>query len=260
MAEDQRPPGADQVDVAAPVGVEQVRALAPHHEPGRAADGAERAHGRVDPARHDRAGAVKEVLRGRGVCGYDSPREARVTARPFCQPVVGDHGVPHHGAQDHDRARLIACCTMTTHPAAPPRRQAGPDRAHPPRRHRGRRVRVAGGQGRSGHDRLPEGGERVHRGAHRRPGRSARDDLQRDQDPDEGDRPVGARAQGRVLVLHPHGRGPAVRHPLPSRRRAGRDRAAVHRGRQPAAPARRCCSTATSRPATPSSSRSAPST
>ena len=38
VPEDQRTPRADQVDVAAAVGVEQPRALAPDHEPGGAAD------------------------------------------------------------------------------------------------------------------------------------------------------------------------------------------------------------------------------
>jgi hypothetical protein len=42
MAEDQRPPGADQVDVAPLIGVDQVRPLPPDEEPRRAADRAER--------------------------------------------------------------------------------------------------------------------------------------------------------------------------------------------------------------------------
>ncbi len=46
----------------------------------------------------------------------------------------------------------------------------------------------------------------------------ARDALRRDQEPHPGDRPLGADPQGRLLVLHPHGRGPAVRHPVPDRR------------------------------------------
>ena len=54
--------------------------------------------------------------------------------------------------------------------------------------------------------------------------------------PHQGDRPVGAGPQGRVLVLHPHRRGQAVRHPLPAARsRPGETDAADHRRRQPLA-------------------------
>ena len=49
-----------------------------------------------------------------------------------------------------------------------------------------------------------------------------------------GDRPVGADPQGRVLVLHPHGRGQAVRHPVPAGGPRRRDRAADQRGRRAA--------------------------
>ena len=74
-----------------------------------------------------------------------------------------------------------------------------------------RRVRVAGRQGRPGHDRLPHRRERVHRRPHgdqaglretifnEIKARTKETDLSR------------AGPQGRVLVLHPHGRGQAVR-------------------------------------------------
>ena len=48
VAEDQRPPGQDVVDVPVAVDVDEVRALAALDEERRAADGPERAHGRAD--------------------------------------------------------------------------------------------------------------------------------------------------------------------------------------------------------------------
>ena len=50
VAEDHRPPRADQVDVLAAVGVPEVGAVAADHEPRRAADRPEGPHRRVDPA------------------------------------------------------------------------------------------------------------------------------------------------------------------------------------------------------------------
>src|SRR5215472_4296941 len=49
-------------------------------------------------------------------------------------------------------------------------RQADPSRAHPPRRHGHRRVRMAGRQGEPGHHRVPRGGERLYRRDDCRPG------------------------------------------------------------------------------------------
>ena len=106
-------------------------------------------------------------------------------------------------------------------PPGAARRLAGPPRTDPPRRHGRRRVRLAGREGQPGDDRLPGGRERLHRGDDRRPGRAARDDLRRDQGPHQGDRPVGAGPQGRLVVLHQDRRGPAVPAALPVRRAAG---------------------------------------
>ena len=249
------PQERDQVDVASPVRVEQVRTLAPDHEPGGAADGPERAHGRVDPARHERAGAVEEVLRGRRVGGvYVGHGTAILSAEltvPPRDPAIGIPGAGDLGlvAWRHDDRR-------------PGRRSRSGCR--PTRTHHGDTVTddYAWLADKDDPDTIAylTAENDVHRGPHRPPGRAPGDDLQRDQGPDQGDRPVGAGPQGRVLVLHPHGRGPAVRHPLPARR----SRRARSTRRPPRtvdrSTARTCCSTATSRPASPSSSRSAPST
>ncbi len=53
VAEDKRAPGADPVDVAVAVGVDQLAALAAIDEDRLAAELPHRPHGRVDPARHD---------------------------------------------------------------------------------------------------------------------------------------------------------------------------------------------------------------
>ena len=50
VPEDERPEGGDVVDVAPPVGIEDVRAFAAHERHGRPADRAERADGAVHPA------------------------------------------------------------------------------------------------------------------------------------------------------------------------------------------------------------------
>ena len=61
VAEDHRPPGADEVDVLATVGIGEVRTGTGHHEPGRTAHGAERAYGRVHAARRHEGRAVEET-------------------------------------------------------------------------------------------------------------------------------------------------------------------------------------------------------
>ncbi len=66
---DERPPRGDQVDVAPAVRVEEVRTLAPDHEPRHAADLPEGPHGRVDPTGHDCSGPVEKRLRGGRVSG-----------------------------------------------------------------------------------------------------------------------------------------------------------------------------------------------
>ena len=94
-------------------------------------------------------------------------------------------------------------------------RQAGPDRAHPSRRHGDRPLRLAGRpEGPRGH-RVPGGGERLHRGVTAGLGGAAIVDLRRDQGAHPGDRPVGAGAQGELVAVRAHRGGPAVRDPLP---------------------------------------------
>ena len=77
-----------------------------------------------------------------------------------------------------------------------------------------------------GHPGLSEGRERLRRRGHRAPRRPARSAVRRDQAAHAGDRSVAAGPQGRVLVLHPHDRGRAVRRAVP---RAGRPRASRRR-------------------------------
>jgi len=60
VAENHRPPGADIVDIALAVGVGQPGAIRRRDEARHAADCAERAHRRIDPARDAALGAVEE--------------------------------------------------------------------------------------------------------------------------------------------------------------------------------------------------------
>ncbi len=73
VAKDHGAPGADVVDVALAVGVPEVGALGALHEARRAAHGLEGAHGRVDAARDELAGALQQgevaVGHGRGRAG-----------------------------------------------------------------------------------------------------------------------------------------------------------------------------------------------
>ena len=69
VPEDHRPPGADQVDVLAPVHVGQVGPGAADHEPGHAADRAERADRRVHPAGGDLTRAGEQRLAAAGSSG-----------------------------------------------------------------------------------------------------------------------------------------------------------------------------------------------
>ena len=111
-------------------------------------------------------------------------------------------------------------------------RPAGPPGAQLPWRHVRRRVRVAGRQGKPGDDRLPRGGERLHRGDDGGPGGPSQGHLRRDQGADQGNRPVRAEPQGRLVVLRADDRGPAVPGVLPPGRPPGRRRAAGERGRR----------------------------
>src|SRR5262249_9726020 len=63
MPQDQRPPRAEEVEVGAPVHVDDARALGARDEEGRAADGAERAHRPVHAPGNHALGGVEE--RGR---------------------------------------------------------------------------------------------------------------------------------------------------------------------------------------------------
>ncbi len=62
VAQDHRPPGADVVRVLGAVGAPEVGARRARHEDGRAADGAERAHGAVHAAGDHALGAFEELL------------------------------------------------------------------------------------------------------------------------------------------------------------------------------------------------------
>ena len=91
VPEDHRPPRPDQVDVAAPVGVGEPRPDGLAHEPGRAANRAERPHWRVHPAGDHLLGAPHQRLRlGRAVpvCRADLPGAA-VTRGAIAGPPPG---------------------------------------------------------------------------------------------------------------------------------------------------------------------------
>ena len=123
------------------------------------------------------------------------------------------------------RARRVRIRSAHVRPRSrpPARRPHGAARAHPPRRHLRRRLRVAARQGVTGDAGLPRGGERLDRGPDRAPGRPAGGHLRGDQGTHPGDRPVGAHPDRRPLVLRPLDRGEAVRRQLPlPRRRPGR--------------------------------------
>ncbi len=94
VPEDHRAPGADEVDVLAPVRVRQIGAGAGHHEAGRAADGAEGAHRGVHAARGDDRRAVEETLRDGCVVGIRQGvrRPARPSAGRFAGRSAGRFG------------------------------------------------------------------------------------------------------------------------------------------------------------------------
>jgi hypothetical protein len=71
VAEDERPPRADVVDVFRAVGAEEIRALAARDEDGLASDGAEGAYRAVHAAGDDALGALEEGS-GLGVA-HDAP-------------------------------------------------------------------------------------------------------------------------------------------------------------------------------------------
>ena len=73
VAQYQRAPGADQIEITAAVAVGQMRSAAADEEKRRATDRAERPHGRVHAAGDDAGGALVEPLRaGMGMAHQDS--------------------------------------------------------------------------------------------------------------------------------------------------------------------------------------------
>ena len=66
MADEQRAPGTDVIDVFVIVDIEEMRALAAGDEAGRAADAAPGAHRRIHAAGDGEPGAVEEFLRSFG--------------------------------------------------------------------------------------------------------------------------------------------------------------------------------------------------
>ena len=167
-------------------------------------------------------------------CARGSPKKVRHSSGPTdCSTGVGGSSTDS-AASPHVES---TGCGRTSTP--PPTDDAGPGdrfrhvqhstelggpaacRRAPPRHHRAprpdprRRLRMAARQGHAGGDGLPRGGERLHPGADRAPGRAAPDDLRGDQGAHPRDRPVGADPQPRPLVLRPLLRGQGVRRQLP---------------------------------------------
>ena len=93
VAEDQRAPRADVVDVAVAVDVEEVRALAAVDEERRAADGAERAHGRVHAAREERR-RLREQALGPVAAHTAAPASAPATDSAAASPEAMQSGIP----------------------------------------------------------------------------------------------------------------------------------------------------------------------
>ena len=115
---------------------------------------------------------------------------APAAARPSWMPPASAISMP---------TSAFRVCSSPTGSARPRDRstrtaQSETGRAPPrvSRRRLRRPVRVAARQVRSRGDRIPGGGELLHRTGHRSPGAAAAEDLRRDQGPHQGDRPVGA--------------------------------------------------------------------
>src|SRR5690606_9609462 len=79
VAQDERAPRPDMVEIAGAVGVPDVRAFAARDEARRAADGAERAHRRVHAAGHEPRRALEEgtALSGISVWHEETDRAGR---------------------------------------------------------------------------------------------------------------------------------------------------------------------------------------
>ena len=86
VAEQHRPPRADQVDIGVVVDVGQPRAGGGADEAGRATDGVEGAHRRVDPARCHGTGSGEERL---GTGDREFRHRAIVADRPQRLPIAG---------------------------------------------------------------------------------------------------------------------------------------------------------------------------
>ena len=93
VAEDQRPPREDVVDVAVPVDVDEVRALAAVDEERRAADRLERAHGRADAARQQVERLGEEPFGGLARHAR-APASARATDSAASSPERMQSGIP----------------------------------------------------------------------------------------------------------------------------------------------------------------------
>jgi len=102
----------------------------------------------------------------------------------------------------------------------PPRGGAAAARGHPPRRGPRGRVLLAPAEGEPRGAGLPRGGKCLRRVGPRPDPAAPREALRGDGRPPEGDRRRGPVPQGRLALLHPHGKGEPVRDPLPEARLA----------------------------------------
>ena len=93
VAEDERPPRQDVVDVAIPVDVDEVRALAAVDEERRATDRLERAHGRADAARQQVERLGEEPFGGLARHAR-APARARTTDSAASSPERMQSGIP----------------------------------------------------------------------------------------------------------------------------------------------------------------------
>ena len=143
-------------------------------------------------------------------------------------------------AETHRTGHLRVASVAGSADGHPTGRTPAPPRRHRPWRQPRRPLVLAARAGGSRRAGLPRGGERLHRGHARTPGRTPRGTLRGDEGPDQGDRHVGAGPAGTLVVLHPHRGGRELRHPLPAARpRHGRAAAGRGAGRGGADPPRR---------------------
>ncbi len=87
VPEDERPPGADVVDVALAVGVPEVRAFAAFEEARRAADGAERAHRRVHAPGDDGLRLLEQLVVAGHAAAFLRKRSEKARARAAMSPA-----------------------------------------------------------------------------------------------------------------------------------------------------------------------------